>query len=414
MSNVTTRQKGNSYQLRFRLGGNRCSVTVTPTTQRALQDWQIHLAALIDCHETDTPRESSTSRWLAALSTEDQSKLARCGLIAPPPKKTKAVLLSAFADRYFASLKPNVKSSTSTFHGHTHKRLNEFFAGRTLESITVADAQAFRDWLSTSNRRDKNRKELAANTIRRRTGLCRQLFNAAIEEKLVTSNPFKSRTLPASATSNADRQEYISMEDFARVLKAAPNARWRALLVLARIAGLRMPSEVAGLWWSDIAFDANRMIVHSPKTEHHAGQESRIIPLFPAVRAELEKLLSLQHLNGDDQDFVFPGITPETNLRTKLLKIVKKAGLKQWPKAWQNLRASAATDLVKAFPVHVATKICGHCEEIAKKHYWMATEEDFDRAVTSPVFGGAIPGVPVEGVVQNIEYLQRLDHASTM
>ena len=58
------------------------------------------------------------------------------------------------------------------------------------------------------------------------------------------------------------------------------------------------------------------------------------------------------------------------------------AGLKVWPKRWQNLRATRATELERIFPSHVVTGWCGHTERIAEQHYWMTTESDFARAST--------------------------------
>lgn len=57
-----------------------------------------------------------------------------------------------------------------------------------------------------------------------------------------------------------------------------------------------------------------------------------------------------------------------------------RAGLKVWPKRWQNLRAIRATELEREFPSHVVTRLCGHSERIATMHYWMTKEGDFERA----------------------------------
>ena len=70
------------------------------------------------------------------------------------------------------------------------------------------------------------------------------------------------------------------------------------------------------------------------------------------------------------------------NVNTQLGRIIKRAGLKVWPKRWQNLRATRATELERIFPSHVVTGWCGHTERIAEPHYWMTTESDFARAST--------------------------------
>lgn len=154
-----------------------------------------------------------------------------------------------------------------------------------------------------------------------------------------------------------------------------------------------MPSEVCRLTWSDVAWEAKRLTVYSPKTEHREGKESRVVPLFPALEAELLKLYSLDGEASKD-DRIFPRISPETNLRTGLLRFIKAAGVKQWPKLWHNLRASAASDMARALPAYIATAICGHSEEIAREHYWTVRDEDLQMALGSPEIGAPI-GAPI-------------------
>lgn len=71
-----------------------------------------------------------------------------------------------------------------------------------------------------------------------------------------------------------------------------------------------------------------------------------------------------------------------TNLRTTLEKIIARAGVKQWPKLWQNLRASGTTDFARTLPSHVAAEICGHTERVAQEHYWTVLDSDLDQAIT--------------------------------
>lgn len=48
-----------------------------------------------------------------------------------------------------------------------------------------------------------------------------------------------------------------------------------------------------------------------------------------------------------------------TNLRTTMLKLIRRAGLKAWPKPFHNLRASCETDLMQHHPIHVVTAWIG-------------------------------------------------------
>ena len=53
------------------------------------------------------------------------------------------------------------------------------------------------------------------------------------------------------------------------------------------------------------------------------------------------------------------------NLRTQLMRIIKAAELTPWPKLFQNLRASRATELAAEHPGHVAAQWLGRSNAIA-------------------------------------------------
>ena len=42
--------------------------------------------------------------------------------------------------------------------------------------------------------------------------------------------------------------------------------------------------EHLALRWEGIDWDRGRMTVYSPKTEHHEGGESRVVPIIPELR----------------------------------------------------------------------------------------------------------------------------------
>lgn len=189
-------------------------------------------------------------------------------------------MLGAYLTSYFRA--KNTKESTEVFYRQTWTNLEDYF-GRSapLESITPAMAKDSKHWLETNpNRRDKaNQKPLSSNTVRRRLGFCRQIFAQAFQDGEIVRNPFAGRDLPTAVRSNRDRQFYVPLDVFQKVLESVPNARWRALLVLARIGALRVPSEVKKLKWEHVAWDAKRIsIVLSSKTEHHAKRQVRIVP----------------------------------------------------------------------------------------------------------------------------------------
>lgn len=174
---------------------------------------------------------------------------------------------------------------------------------------------------------------------------------------------------------NRSRFVFVSREDSEKVIEACPDGQWRLLFALARFGGLRCPSETLNLRWEDIDCANQRMHVRSPKTEHHAGRESRLTPIFPELLPYLEEAFELAE---DGAGFVITRYrSQDANLRTQLHKIIRRAGLQPWGKPWQNLRNTRETELVERFPVHVAAARLGNTEAVATKQYLQVTEHHF-------------------------------------
>jgi len=165
-----------------------------------------------------------------------------------------------------------------------------------------------------------------------------------------------------------------------------------------------MPSKVLSLRWEDIDWHQNRMLVISPKTEHHEGGESRLVPIFPEFRDALNECWE-QAAEGDEH--VITKRRPKSlrgksgnwrgaNFGTMFGKLIRRAGLTTWPKLFQNLRSTRATELAEDFPSHVVNAWLGHTEEVANAHYRQVTDDHFARASVSAL-PLALPPDPVSG-----------------
>lgn len=182
-------------------------------------------------------------------------------------------------------------------------------------------------------------------------------------------------------------------------LLAVCNPTWRVIVALSRYGGLRCPSEVLSLRWQDIDWDAGRIVVQSPKTEHHVGKASRTIPLFAELRPILAEAFEIA---AEGAVYVVDGGYRETamtskgwancNLRTQLERLLKRAGLQPWPRLFHAMRASRETELAKQYPIHVVTAWLGNTPRIALKHYLQVTDSDFERAAETSYKGGAESG----------------------
>ncbi len=308
--------------------------------------------------------DADTVQWLAGLGDEMYGRLAAAGLAEA---RTSATLGGFLAD--YLEGRTDLKRGSLLVYGHCRRNLVEFFGeDKPLRTITEEEASAWRTYLTEQG--------LSPATVAKRCVNAKVFFNIAVKRKLVPSNPF--RDLESKSIANKARQYFVTREEAAQVLEHCPDAEWRLLFALARYGGLRTPSETLGLTWGDISWDSGRMTIHSPKTEHHEGRESRVIPIFPEIRPYLEEVF--EQAEPGTQYVITRYRRSNVNLRTQLQRILKRAGLKAWPRLFQNLRSSRETELATEYPLHVATTWIGNTARIAERHYLQVPDTFFEQA----------------------------------
>jgi len=178
---------------------------------------------------------------------------------------------------------------------------------------------------------------------------------------------------------NHERRVFIDRDIIADVLDACPNWQWRTVVALARFGGLRCSSEVALLKWTDMHWDTDRFTVTSPKTERY-GKRTRVVPMFGELRPYLDEAFSMAS-EGDSWVIPMLGGQPSKNLGTTFKKIIQRAVVDEWPKPFQNLRASRQTELERHFPTYQVCSWLGNTPDVAHKHYLTVTDSDFESAL---------------------------------
>ena len=383
MASVSTDPNGNRMIQFVGTDKKRRTIRLGKTPMKAAKGLATKIQAILSHKITRQPLEAEVALWLASLDEVMNTKLAKVGLINQ--KKSEIVAtVGNFLDGYLERRGDDVKDGTLVFYGHTIRNLKAVFGDdRKLSDINPGDADDFRRHLL-------NVEKLSAATVVRRCTLARTFFKDAIRRRLIDSNPFEG--VGKGSTANPERQRFIDRETIAKVIAACPNIQWKLLVALSRFGGLRVPSEPLLLRWQDVdTVNWQRMLVHSPKTEHHPGKASRVVPIFPEIRSYFEEAFELAE---EGAEWVLPalrkpGITSgdwrNVNFGTMFGKIIKRAGLVAWPRAWHNLRSSRQTELTDIFPSHVVTAWLGNSERIADKHYNQVLESHFEKALQIPV-----------------------------
>jgi integrase len=304
--------------------------------------------------------------WLAGLPDGMHTKLVKVGL-AKPRVKAESVTLAHLWDRFVAS--KVVKPATAAVYRRVRQSMEGHFGSSCL--IDTIGRERAEGWVKSLAD-----AQFAPATRSKLIHVAKALFRRAVLWDLRPANPFDG--IRPGPQTNAKRAAYVSLADLEKILDACPSNEWRCIFGMARLAGLRCPSELSGLRWGDLDFEAGRMTITSPKTEHHADGAVRLVPIVPRLH---ELLMEAFTEAAPGAVYVVPRLRdPDTNLRTHAHRILTRAGIEPPPKLFVNLRASRVTDWAVEFGGHVAAKWCGHSPTIALKHYAQVRPEEFARA----------------------------------
>jgi len=392
MAGISTDARGNRKIQFIDRTKERKILRLGKIPMRAAQAILLRIESLLTANRFQVEPDPATVEWINGLQPAFAKRLAHLGLIAKRPEADEKEL-NAFIAEYISS-RIDVKYDTKTVWSQAQRNLTAFFGPRkSLRDITEGEADEFKMYLIEQG--------LSTATVHKWLQSARMFFRAAKRKKLVTQNPFED--VRATVVIDRSRHVYVSRETIGDVLEVC-DRNWRLIVTLCRFAGLRCPSEVLSLRWEDIDWNGGRIVITSPKTEHHEGKDSRQCPLFPEVRTELEKALPTR---SEGAVYVVESYRQhcntakgwrQANLRTQFERILKRVGAKQWPRLFHGMRASCETDLLQEFPSFVVSAWLGHSVAIQERHYATVRDEDFARASGTPTQSapqsGAISTIP--------------------
>jgi integrase len=379
------RQDGTtSTTYRVLIGGGRRqrqTIRLGDVSEKIANEAKSRIEALETAKLTGTQLDRTTAAWLDAIADPIHEKLAKVGLVEPrePAAAVEEVKLVELVDRYVASrskLKPNTLRNYET----TKRLLAEHFGkDRLVRSIHGGHARDYREWLVG---------KYSPATVSREIKRARQYFEYAKDCRLVTENPFAK--VKAGSQRNTKRKHFVGRDVIEKVLAACPDNNWRLVVVLARYAGLRIPSELERLTWSDVDWHGSKITIRVPKKEHLDGHETRIVPIFPEVEPYLRAAFDAAPAGTvhvlparfHNEGYAYAGV----------LRAGERASVAAWPKLFVNLRASRETELKREYPDHVVHAWIGNSKEVAEDHYLMVTDLDYERAASGqPIYPAQNP-----------------------
>ena len=207
---------------------------------------------------------------------------------------------SDWADRWLASKKNDVSNSQYKNYLSYVKHLNNSFEYSPINQIRTSDLQELIDSLALNNphtKRPSSKKTLGDIKI-----TARQIFEYAIENRVMDYNPASAVRIPQKAPVSARRA--LTMEEQGWVTDTPHRAQKAAMIMM--YAGLRR-GELTALSWDDIDLEAHTITVNKAAeivdgktvvknmTKTSAGMRTIDIPqrLVDFLQAEKEKSIDI-------------------------------------------------------------------------------------------------------------------------
>ena len=366
MASLRERTNG-TWEIQFRDEyRRRQTITLSGSkyNKRTAERLQDAVTVLIDKKiNRDPTQDRVTKAWVESAPLEIREKLARIGLHELPSKHTAKELWDTFLDK-----NNDMHEDTRRTYIYAGDRFFLFFKpNELLDELTQERMKEWRRFLLDHG--------YASATIAGTISKAKAVFNWAKRQHWITASPLDG--VGRGSYRNRDKDRFITLDEYCRLLDACPCQEWRVILALARIGGLH-PCEILVLRWSDIDRSKHRFRVFNAKLKQHERLYEREVPLFSEVSVELDRLRSIP--GNEDQEYVinrYAANREKSNLGTQFARIAKKAGIGTIPRPFDNMRATRSTEIYAEYGAKKESLWIGHSVKVAFENYLMVTDDDF-------------------------------------
>ena len=366
------KRTNNTWEIQYRDEyRRRISITLSGIkySERTARKFQEVVNILMNKRINNDPTiHRPTLAWIEGASPEIRAKLARVGLCRLPSTHTTGELWDTYIDKHSDILEETLKT-----YIYAKDRFFSFF--KTTDLLEELTQERMREW--RQNLHDE--KGYATATVAGTISKAKAVFNWAKSRDWIATSPLDG--VGRGSYRNEDNDREITMEEYHRLLDAATCQEWRVIIALARIGGLRAPSEIMKVQWSKINWKESRFTVLGSKKGKDGKKRERTIPLFPYLRRELEALYERDR--EKNLEFVinrYPS-REKTNLGTQFERIAKRAGIGEIDRPFDNMRASRANEIYSKFGAKVEEEWIGHSIKTAAKYYLGVHECHFEEAL---------------------------------
>jgi len=364
MASVTCLPDGKKRVQFVATRGARKTIHLGKAEKKYADTVRVRVEAIVGAQLRAEPLDRETSSWLGTIDDRLHKKLAAVGLTKGRRCRTLGEWMEVFMGSR-ADLKPESKRKLE----QTRTKLEEFFGkDRALQHISAEDASRWRDSLARSG--------LSEAAVKTHVGNAKTMFRELVHREVLLKSPFGH--LKGGVTPSRNNR-YVTPEETEALLAAAPDAEWALLIGLARLAGLRTPSETSLLTWDDVDPNDRVMRVRSPKTERHPGHEQRIVPIVP----RLMELIQQRRATCPEGERRLVTMRSAGGRRRKMVAIIEAAAVEPWDDTWQTLRRSCEIQWMnEGHAAYVVCRWLGHTISVSARHYTIAIPDEVLARVT--------------------------------
>ncbi|MCP4703441.1 MAG: site-specific integrase [candidate division Zixibacteria bacterium] len=204
---------------------------------------------------------------------------------------------------------------------------------------------------------NKTRKGARAHTINFEVDTLRMIFNLAIKWDYLKENPTKG--VKRLKVDDSKPPRFLTKEECQKLLEASPPELYPVYFTFLN-TGMRK-AELENLQWSDIDLKRERIRIRR-KENWQPKTGERELPINDKL---LQLLIDLRKQRNDSTDYVFDIINSGHShnwLRLELIKIARKAGIKDLTKI-HTLRHTFASHLVmNGVDLPTVKRLMGHTD----------------------------------------------------
>lgn len=279
----------------------------------------------------------------------------------------KNIRIKAFLDEFVKYSETNHRSATTVRYRSVIKNLNQFLALtpsiNTLRDFTPEILEKYKQYRKTATitkngkpldkvKGTSQQKGAKSYTVNFELGTLRTIFNLAIKQRYLETNPIKE--VGFLKVTDSKQRRFLTETECERLLVTC-EPEWHPIFFTLLYTGMRK-GELVNLEWTDLDFSRQIIkIQRKPFWIPKTGE--REIPMSSEVVAALNKLPRRSNFVFTDKN----GEPYEMNrLRLELIRIAKKAGIQALTQVHALRHTFASRLLMRGVDLPSVQKLMGH------------------------------------------------------